>query len=229
MTVATEIVTPIRVEVEDLGETRWDDDTEILPLIQKATRRCNNLIAIHRLPFAKTVQAYTVNSSAYQNLSLPTDHLCNAGDDAMWRTDTAQPVKLKTEQDWQAQLSGSGDKLESWRLDLKNKQFDFREAPGSDDDDVTCNLIYFYKSDADNLATTDDAPWNGALNDLIIEYASLRLKNIDEMDWSMDMNLLADFENKVLQRYQQNQVKKFAGRGWNHGGSGRGWNRGARI
>ncbi len=57
-------------------------------------------------------------------------------------------------------------------------------------------------------------PWNGRLDDMIIEYVSLRLKNLDEMDASLDLQLLQDFETQILQAYAPVAPNIVDGSGW---------------
>jgi hypothetical protein len=57
-------------------------------------------------------------------------------------------------------------------------------------------------------------PWSGKIDDIIVEYVSLRIKNLDEMDVSIDLQLLQDMENQILQAYAPTSVLVTDGSGW---------------
>ena len=45
-------------------------------------------------------------------------------------------------------------------------------------------------------------PWGGRLDDVITQYAVMRLMNISEMDASMELQLLQDMEAQILEAYK---------------------------
>ena len=57
-------------------------------------------------------------------------------------------------------------------------------------------------------------PWGGRLDDIIVEYVSLRLKNNDESDVSFDLQLMTDFEKNILLAYAPTSVTVTDGAGW---------------
>jgi len=215
MTIESEIIDQIRQELDDTGSTRWTADSQILPFVKKAVRRSNALIARHQLPFAFDSENYNITSANYTALDLPDDFLCISGDRALTRRDTGEVLELISWAKSFEDVVGTKDVVSIWQLDLNNSTFHIREAPSADADTIICSLTYLVKSDASALTTASDTPWGGALNDLIIEYGALRLKNVDEMEVGQDVQMWQEFENAILDQHQSNQLIRRKSRGWN--------------
>lgn len=213
MTIAT-IITDVRAIVEDADSTRYTD-AQLLPWVKKAIRRANFTIRKHKLGMGLANEAYTVTSTNYADLDLPSDFLSVENDDCLWRTDTGRPLKMQTPQDWESKITGTEPGLSIWKLDEVAKTFDIREAPASTDDDVTVNLWYIKKIDPSAYVVGTASPWNGDLDDLIAEYVAIRAQNADEYELGADAGLWQQFEQAILDTFMSNRKVRYSGAGWN--------------
>jgi hypothetical protein len=204
MSLCSDVITSIRYEVNDPDSTRFTDTT-ILAYVKRAVTRANRIAERNALQFAKKKATLTtVANQSY--VSLPTDFDVDIG---LWRDSLHTKISKCTEASWEQIISASV--LAAWYLDVENSKILFNSTPTSVE---TLTFYYFPKIDVSSYATTTTMPWSGRLDDIIVEYVSLRLKNIEEMDVTVDLQMLQDFENQITQAYAPTSVLVTEGSGW---------------
>jgi hypothetical protein len=206
MSLVSDVITDIRVEINDTGSTRFSDDTtSILPIVKQAIRRANRICQRAGLHFAKKSGALTCTASqAY--VTMPSDLDIPIG---LWRDDTHTKIEQKTESEWE-QIVSAGE-LACWFLDLTNSRILLTGTPASA---VALTIWYYPTVDPSAYTTASTMPWGGRLDDIIARYVALRLQNIDEMDVTMDEKILQDMEQSIISTYQPQSPIMVAGAGW---------------
>lgn len=202
-TIAT-LITQIRYDVEDPSGTRWTDAT-ILNFVKVGIRRMNRIVQRNRLKFGQTRTTGTF-TAAQEYISMPADFDIF---DYLFRTDTRKELKLFEDREWEG-LQAT-DVLQACNLDYSNSRINLRGTPGSA---IAYVLYYFPTVDPSAYTTSSSMPWSSRLDDQIAEYVGFRLKNVDEMDVSMDTQLLQDLETQILQAYDPNQSQYVEDGGW---------------
>ncbi len=205
MSLVSDVITSVRYEINDIDKTRFTTDTPILSYVKRAVSRANRIAERNALQFAKKkVTLTTVANQSY--VSLPTDFDVDIG---LWRDSSHTKIKKCTESEWEQIISAAT--VDYWYLDIENSRILFNGTPASVE---TLTFYYFPKIDTSAYATTTTMPWEGKIDDIIVEYVSLRIKNLDEMDVSIDLQLLQDMENQILQAYAPTSVLVTDGSGW---------------
>ena len=205
MSLVSDIITDIRDEISDEASTRFDTDAPILRYIKRAILRANRIAQREGMQFAKKKATLTtVASQAY--VAIPTDFDV---DIALFRPADYSTIRKCSEMEWNAIISASV--LEYYYLDLENSQVLFNGTPDAAE---SLYLYYFPKIDTSAYTTATTMPWGGKLDDIIVEYVALRLKNKDEMDVTVDLQLLTDFESQILKAYRPTSIMSTEGVGW---------------
>lgn len=206
MAAISALITEMRTDISDDDSTRFSD-TKILNVIKKAIRRANRIAQRNGLQFAKKKAVLTtVANQSYLTLSDITDFDVPIG---LWRTDTKQEIPFRTELEWEEVISVAA--VTFALLDYENDKISFLGTPASA---LTLNLWYYPTVDPSAYTTASSTPWSGRIDDIIMEYAINRLKNIDEMDLRYDTQLLTDMEAQLLQAYAPNSPRVVEGQGW---------------
>jgi hypothetical protein len=204
MATISTVITQIRYDVEDPTGTRWSDAT-ILNFIKVGIRRMNRIVQRNRLKFGQMNETGTFTASqAYFNMPDDFDIF-----EFLFRTDLQKEIKLFEDREWEGLKST--DVLQGCNLDYANSRISLRGTPGSA---IPYSLYYFPTIDPSDYTTSSSMPWSSRLDDQIAEYVGFRLKNIDEMDVSMETQLLADLETQILQAYDPNQSQYVEDSGW---------------
>jgi len=186
MSLVSAVISDIRVEIDDTDSTRFQDDTTIiLPLVKKALRRAENICIRKGLEFAKASTTLTLLEDA-TTVALPT---LFKRDIAMYY-DNAEVPKRDTDY-FERCSSGT-----MWRINGANAEF---KTAATEDTDYTFWYYPYIDFSAYVVGTT--MPWGGKLDDIIVEYVSMRLKNLNEYDVSMEKELLAEMERNILETY----------------------------
>lgn len=205
------LITEIRYDVNDADSTRFTDAT-ILSIVKKAVRRCNRIAQRNGLNFAKKKGALTTAANvAY--VSLPNDFDTTIAKKCLYRDDLHQEIVQCTEDEWETLVSPAA--LGYFKIDQVNDRILLTGAPSA----AQALTFYYYPTISTSAWTTttmatDTMPWGGRLDDIVAEYTSLRLKNIDEMDASFDIQLMTDMENQILQAYAPLAPMSVDGKGW---------------
>lgn len=185
----SDLITLLRADLNDNRSNRWTD-AKLLQQIGRALRRLNHLLYRNDVELARGV--YSITCSAGQEAyDLPADYMVDVG---LFRTDTGRALNKESETSWHI-LQAPGE-LQSYIV--RGYQVLVAGLPLSS---VPLAMVYYPIMGDEALSLTDETPWDGKLDDLIVEYAAYRLRNIDEMDQTPDSQILADLENQILSTY----------------------------
>jgi hypothetical protein len=204
MSLVSDIITSARYDINDASSTLFTD-AAILSVVKRAVTRANRIVQRNAIQFAKKKATLTtVANQAY--VALPTDFDVDIG---LWRDADHTKLEKSTEMVWEQIVTA--DSLENWYLDLENSRILFNGTPTSAE---TLTFYYYPLIDISAYTTATTMPWSGRLDDIIVEYVSLRLKNTSEMNVDVDLQLLQDFENQITLAYQPTSVLASNGAGW---------------
>jgi hypothetical protein len=208
MALISALITEIRTDIADDDSTRFSD-TQILNMMKRAIRRANRIAIRNKLQFAKKSAAITcVADQAYVTLSTSITDF-----DVMIKLfldDSHEEIPFRTELEWETLKAGEAELANAF-LDYANDKIQFNGTP-STAETLTC--WYFPTVDPSAYTTASSTPWSGRLDDIIMEYVALRLRNIDEMDTSFDQSLLNDMETQILETYGPNSPTMVETTGW---------------
>ena len=201
MSTISDIVADVRVELDDVDETRFDDDTTlILPLIKRAFRRVENIGIRKGLDFVKSSTSLTL-LEGNTTIALPSDFKRDIG----LYVGNEEVTKLPTDE---FEQTTSGD---YWRINGSNIEF-ISEAT----EDTTLKLWYYPSVDFSAYTTATTTPWSGRLDDIVVDYVSMRLKNIDEYNTQMEQQLLAEMQENILEVFMPLTAVMQTMGGWNN-------------
>jgi len=184
MSTVSDIISGVRFELDDSQETRWTD-AQILEGIKKSLRRIDNFVIKHGLEFGKSSTTLTVLEDA-STVALPSDFKRDIG-----LYDGTTPLK-KLDTDIFERSTGDG-----WRINGSNVEL--LEAVT---ENTSLTFWYYPLTDYSAYTSSSTMPWSGKLDDIVINYASLILKNIDEYSVEIDMALAREIERQLLDVYQ---------------------------
>ena len=196
-----DVIDEIRVEVDDPDKTRWESDDTILKVLRRGIRRMFHIIVRYDLPFGKAKADFSTTSGTEQ-YAIGDGQVIDIADFGvhigLYRTDTNKPLNFR-DTDHYERISSSADKVYFWTLYDGDKVL----IKGVPDDTYSLRLWYWPKITWD-VRAVDTFPYP-RLVDFLIDYTALRLKNIDEMNPSVDMQLMQDLESNLLS-YASNLV-----------------------
>ena len=204
MAAISSLITELRTDLNDDASTRFTD-TQLLNMFKKAIRRANRICQRNGIQFAKSKSA--INTSATLDyVSLPATFDVWHG---LYRDDTHKEIPKRTEKEWETIYSASA--LAQCLLDQVNSKIYFNGTPGA----IVALTLWFYPViDPSAYTVASSTPWDGRLDDIIMEYCGIRFKNIDEMEAEFDQALLQDMEAQILSAYSSNAVTIVDGAGW---------------
>ena len=201
MSTISDIITEVRVECDDVDKTRWDNDDDlILPLVKRAYRRVENIGIRKGLDFARTKAILTLSSGS-TTVALPDDFKRDIG----LYIGNEEITKLPLDE---FEQTTSGD---YWIINGDSIQF---ISTASEDTSIT--FWYYPALEISEYTTSTTTPWNGRLDDIVVEYVSLRLKNIDEYNTEMELQFLAEMQDQILEVYQPLTAVIQTMGGWNN-------------
>lgn len=205
MSLVSSVILDVRYEINDSSSSRWSTDTPILAYVKRAVNRANRICQRNSLQFAKKKATLTtVSGVAY--VALPTDFDIDIG---LWRDSTHTKITKKTEAEWEQIVSATA--LANWNLDLENSRILLSGTPTAAE---TLTFYYYPAIDTSAYTTSTTMPWSGKLDDIIVDYVSMRLRNVDEMSLDQDKEFLIDLENQIIQSYQPLNPTIISGDGW---------------
>ena len=193
------MLTQLRVEVDDLEKTRWSDD-QLKVFLGKSIRRVNQLAIRHELSFAQKIMDVTLKADG----SIPEIDYNNVNAVCLLvRKDNNEPLQQLYPMHWNV-LQSPGT-AEFWTFENGSAYF---KTPGTED--IPGKFIFYPRMDVN----TTESPWDGRLDDIVVEYAALRAKNVDEMNAQMDMQLMQELENRLLDNFSRLEPQIAPMRGW---------------
>jgi 5'-3' exonuclease len=189
----------MRVEVDDLEKTRWKDE-QLAVFLAKSARRINQLAIRNELDFAMQASDVvlkpdgTIEGIIYGEVNA----VC-----LLTRKDNGTPLKHLLPMHYLTIKNPTSASV--WTF--LNGQAEYKIPMA---EDVPAVFLHY------PLVTisTSLSPWDGRLDDLIVEYASLRAKNTDEMNLTQDTKMLAELEKTLLANFNRLQPQIAPMKGW---------------
>lgn len=204
MSLVSDVISDIRIEINDTGSTRFNDTT-VLALLKQAIRRANRICQRSQLQFAKKKAAMTT-VAAQDYIDAPLDIDIPIG---LWRDDLHSKITQKNEQDWERIIVAQ--EIACWFLDVENNKIYFNGVPTHE---IDLTMWYFPTVDPSAYDTTSTMPWNGKLDDIIARYVALRLQNIEEQNTTQDQAILNDMEASIVSTYAPLSPLSVSMSGW---------------
>jgi len=192
----------IRLELSDELKTRWTD-AQMLKTVARAYRRLSHVLYRNDVELGRSVATFATEAGR-EDYPLPPDFMADYG---LYRQGAKIRLTKQSDDAWEQLASPS--EATSWLI-----RGDTLYIAGIPAGAYAMTLVYWPLVDTDSLALEDETPFSGKLDDLVTEYASLRLKNIDEMDVTLDSQLLQDLENNLLNTYSSISPVTLTRRGW---------------
>ena len=190
------------MEVADEAESRWSD-AQMLRALAWSVRRLAHVLRRNDIEPGRSITTITTVPGD-DTYALPADFMAPYG---LYRDATKTSLEQQSEASWA--VKGNPGECSMWLKRGANALI-----AGTPTTAEALTLVYWPLPNTSGLLATDAAPWSGAFNDILTQYAALRLKNIDEMDASMDVQLLQDIENNLIATYGQNNPMTVSRRGW---------------
>ena len=201
MTIA-DLIDEIRLELTDEQKTRWSDE-QMLRIVGKGYRRLSHVLYRNDVELGRSVLRFDTEPGR-EDYPLPADFMADYG---LYRDGTNTRIAKQSDDSWE-QLSSPGE-CAAWLI--RGDMLYLAAAPSAA---YGLTLVYWPLLDSAILDMDSPTPFGGKLDDLVAEYAALRLKNIDEMDVSQDSQLLQDLENNLLNTYSAISPVTVSRRGW---------------
>ena len=193
MSLLSSIITDIQYQIEDTSDSRFSAAYK-LNIVKLAIRRANRIVQRNGLQFAKKyTDLTTTDDVAYINM--PADFDVDIG---LWNTGTNEQLTKLSEDTWEELVDPEANMF--YLLDYVNSRILIANTPT--DSTTTLRLWYYPTVDPSAYTTGSTMPWGGRLDDVITQYAVMRLMNISEMDSSMELQLLQDMEAQILESYK---------------------------
>jgi hypothetical protein len=194
------LIEEIRLELTDEQSTRWDDD-QLLKFVHKSVRRLNQVLARNEISFAQSVQAVKFMPDGTIG-DFPKLHtiLVVKG---LFRDDNGAEVVHLLGPQWAQVVSAS--EMAVWSI--INKEARYKAVVQGE---PTGTLIYYPQVVIDQI----NSPWEGRLDDSIVEYAAFRAKNVDEMNLQQDKELMAEIEQRIIDNFKTLGPQQTLARGW---------------
>lgn len=203
MATVAAVITNIRQELSDEFDTRWND-SQLIRFIGQAVNRAQHVGVRNDLQFLKD-KAELVFDSGESSKPLPDGFLTDIG---LWNAGTKAKITKVSETEWESAASPQ----EASQYMLEGVNLVIQGVPTAE---TTLRLRYFKGCDLETLkADAAEMPWNGVLDELIMEYAALRARKIDRDESAADLELLKDLENNILNTYGSQSVTVVKSRGW---------------
>jgi len=201
MTIA-DLIDNTRLELGDEQKTRWSDG-QLLRVVGKAYRRLSHVLYRNDIELGRSLYRFSTEPGR-DDYPLPADFMADYG---LYREDTNAKLVKQSDDSWQQQ--GSPAECSTWLI--RGETLLVGGAPTAT---IPLTLLYWPLLDTASLDLDAPTPFGGKLDDLVSEYAALRLKNIDEMDIGADTQLLEDLENNLLNTYSAISPVTVQRRGW---------------
>jgi len=180
-----DLLLDLRVELSDSDITEWEN-AELMTLAQRATKRLHQLVILHQLQFAESSFSFQIVAGQAHYL-LPADFDTQHG---LFRGDTGRQVTLAATAEFETARAPYGAGL--WTI----RGTDIYLL-GDMAENVTMTLYYIPVHNR-TYDLQDEVPFGLKVWDVLVGYAALLAKNIDEMNVETDALLLADVEQQVL-------------------------------
>ena len=196
----SELINEMRVELKDDRDTRWTDD-KLLSLLKRAYHRISQLGRRNGIELCKAYEDYEV-ISGQTVYDLPVDFMVPIALFNGTTRLTHKTLEQFNEIQYALPLSNfiiTGNEI--WVL-------------GAPTSDSTMRFYYYPEVKAELLKLTSQTPFKGKFDWIVLEYATLRAKNIKENTITADAQFLSDLEQAVLDTYATIDPIITKSRGW---------------
>ncbi len=197
-----ELMDEVRLELTDELKTRWSD-AQMLSILGKGYRRLSHVLYRNDVELGRAVYRFDTEPGR-EDYPLPGDFMADYG---LYRDATNTRLAKQSDDSWEL-LQSPGEST-AWLI-----RGDSLYIAGQPTAAYSMTLVYWPLVDTSGLDAGSPTPFGGKLDDIVAEYAALRLKNIDEMDVTLDAQLLQDLENNLLTTYSAISPVTVTRRGW---------------
>ena len=188
MMLFSELITDMRVELDDSSSTRWNDD-QLLSFIKRAVRRIHDILVKNNIEFAQSSQEYNIVSGT-SNYDLPADFMIPMG---LYNVTTRKQF-IHISKDTGLRVKSSAT---CGYYSIIGNELVLDGPPTSA---FTLTLYYYPIADT-SITTASSLPYSAKLADSLLLYSCLLAKNVDEMDVSIDVSMLQDIETTIVNLY----------------------------
>jgi len=202
MSTYADLINDIRMEVVDEAKSRWSD-AQMLRVLGWAIRRISGVLQDYDIEGGRYVTTVTT-IPGQQSYTLPRDFNAPYG---LYRDSTNMRMQQASEDVWARMVNP----LECSAWLKRGSSLLIASAPTTIE---TLTLVYWPTVNTQDMALDDLAPWEEKFDDAIVQYAALRLKNIDEMNVGPDVQIYKDVERQLISTHGQNNPMIVARQGW---------------
>jgi len=195
------MVDMVRLEVDDQNRSRWPSDDTIKMFLQRAIERIGYLLIKNEIEFARESMDVML---ATDGKVTPFDYDNIQALSGLYRNDTMERLVFLPYDQWFRLLSAGT--AACWTVNNGEALF---KRPGTQD--IPATLVFYPKVTIDAV----DSPWGGRVDEMIVEYAAFRAKNVDEMNLQQDTLLLKDIEDGIMATYKRLGPQHAVPTGWN--------------
>ena len=192
----------VRDDLADEGETPRLSDAQGLRQFQRAVRIFNTIIANSELPIGVKTSTITLVASQ-QNYSKPDDFMKplilddGSGDGGLLWVDPEQWARMDT---------ASRTEKDVWTI------FDDElQIAGTPTSAATLTLYYYPTITTSTYSIATTLPWDGLLDDALVEFVKIRWMSIDEYGLAQDAQLADSLTKAVLAGIRPIQQGAYAG------------------
>lgn len=216
MSLVSDVISQLRLELNDPYSARWSD-ANLLLWIRKAIARATPILYRNSVQFSRSTS--TVTTVAGQaSYTLPTDFGTPYG---LYRDSNHTKLTQRTEDEWE-QITSAGE-CTNWSL-LYSSGAQKLFITGTPSTVETLTLIYYPLIDTSAYTTASTMPWGGKLDQILVDYVKVCCLNADEQNVQTDVQLLSDLENNILSFFGGQSPLVIQRAGWNPTSGGeRGW------
>lgn len=216
MSLVSDVISQIRLELNDQQSARWSD-AELLLWIRKAIARVTPILYRNGIQFARSTSTITTvaGQAAY---SLPSDFGTPYG---LYRDSNHVKLTQCSEDEWNT-LASAGEAT-NWAIlyDTGTQKIYIKGTPASA---YTLTFVYYPVISTSAYTTASTMPWGGKLDQVVSEYVRVCCLNSDEQSITTDVQLMTDIENNILSFYGAQSPIVIQRAGWNPTSGGtRGW------
>ena len=207
MSLVSDVIAQIRLELNDQNSARWSD-ANLLLWLRKAIGRITPILYRNSVQFSRSTATVTT-VAAQEAYSLPTDFGTPYG---LYRDSNHSKLTQRNEEEWNTIISAP--ESTNWALldSAGTQKLFLKGTPASV---YTLTLVYYPLIDTSAYTTASTMPWLGKLDQMITDYVVVRCLNSDEQNVQTDVQLLTDIENNIMSFYGAQSPLVISRAGWN--------------
>lgn len=208
MSTIANVITHMRVELDDTNSSRWTD-TQLLALVKKAIVRTGHIMVNADIPLARKPATIT-GVALSTEYSLPAD-FCSFL--ALYKDSNNTKLNHVMEFDWfQLDNPAASTVCAVMNNSAGEEKLWIKGAPATGE---LFTLLYYPSMDVSAYTTATTMPWGGKIDYAIADYAKVLAQNVDEMDASFDTQAMSELERSIMQTLFKHGPSVVQRRGWN--------------